>query len=473
MTGDREQRTENRVVVRKRCWLPGSRLRVMFFLILFTSHFSLFTFHLFSQTISLEEVRVLSLANSRSLAKYNMQIQNSLLDEKSQLYSMLPSVSAGYSASINYMSRNWEFVNPVDTFTAGLDFSITQILFQGGKGLIQKAISAIATESVRNEALAEYFSVLDATDNAYYAVLEAAATLEAAESSFQSALASFAIAEIRHTSGMISTGEMLRAMADREERENSRNQAQRNLSLNKTRLRALTGLSLDVELEQINFDAYEEMLQFIARIPDDDAIMLYNRLWNVVTAGNPSLARAALNNQRAERNLSLARRDYAPVVSATIFGTTVNYSTAAGFGTTAGGGVSVRGSIPMDYWVMNNRIERNIISRDSTMLDYISAEINLETELQSAFLNVLSSAGSVLHSRLSLEYTERHFEYVSERYRLLQSSITDFNEAATLLINSRNSYIRSRYGFLQGLSRIRSLGAINDESHLIRLLMGN
>ena len=161
------------------------------------------------------------------------------------------------------------------------------------------------------------------------------------------------------------------------------------------------------------------------------------------------------------------------MVTATIFGTTINYSTAAGFGSTAGGGVSLRGSIPLDFWVMNNRIEKSEISRDSTMLDYISAEINLETEVQSALLSVLSSAGSVLNSRLSLDYTERHFEYVSERYRLLQSSITDLNEAATLLINSRNSYIRSRYGFLQGLSRIRSLGAITDEDNLLQLLMGS
>jgi outer membrane protein TolC len=121
---------------------------------------------------------------------------------------------------------------------------------------------------------------------------------------------------------------------------------------------------------------------------------------------------------------------------------------------------------------MSNKIEKSKIARDSSALDYKNAETNLETDLQGALLNAFAYAGTVLHSRLSLEYAEQHFEYVNERYRLSQSSVSDLGEAATLLINSRNSQIKARYGFLQALSKLRSLGAIDDEQKLMELLTG-
>jgi outer membrane protein TolC len=445
--------------------------------IILLSIFLLLGVNLFAETINLERARELALANSRSLAKYNLSIRSSVLDERSQLYSMLPSPSAEYSASMNYLDRDWGLVNPIDTLNAGATFAITQKIFEGGKSFIQKSISAIATESVRNEAMAEYFNVLDATDNAYYAALEAAATFEAAESSLQAADLSLSMAEIRQQSGMINQGDYLRALADKEAQENSRNQARRNFALNMTKLNALTGLTGMPELEQIDFDAYENLIQRLGGIPDEEVDALYDRLWETIAQTNPSLARAALNNRRAEKSFSLAKRDYSPTISATLFTTGINYSTANGFadGFThwSGGGISIRGSIPIDFWVMSNRIEKSKIARDSAALDYIGAEISLETELQSVLLNIFAQAESVLSSRRSLDYTEKHFEYTMERYRLSQSSVSDLGEASSLLINSRNNHIKSRYGFLQSLSRLRSLGAIDDEEKLVHIMMGN
>ncbi|MDR0322824.1 MAG: TolC family protein [Treponema sp.] len=426
----------------------------------------------FAETLALEQARLLALANSRSLAKYEMSIRSSILDERNQLYNLLPSVSAGYNASMDYM-RDLEFVNPVDTFNTGVNLSITQIIFQGGKGFIQKAISSIATESVRKSALAEYFNVLDSVDNAYYAVLEAAATLEAEEASLEAAALSLAIAEVRSVNGIINRGDFLKALADKETRENSRNQARRNLALNITKLRNLTGHSNNVEFVQIDFSAYEEVLSFLAGISDEDADALYARFWNVLAASNPSLAIAALNSERAEMNLSSTWRDFYPTISATVFSGGLSYSTEKGFGTSGRGGVSITGSIPLDFWVISNRIEKSQLASESAALDYINSRVSLEAELLSVLMNIFAQAGSVLSSRRSLEYTERHFEFVMERYRLGQSSVSDVSEATSLYINSRNSHTKSRYNFLQGLSKLRSLCALDDENRLLSFLAGN
>jgi len=441
--------------------------------ILFINIAVVFTMSLPAQTINLEQARTLALANSRSLAKYNLSIENSVRDEKSHWYTMLPSLSADYNAAMNYLDRDWGFVNPIDTFNSGVNFAVTQKIFEGGKSFIQKAINEIATESVKKEALAEYFNVIDAVDNAYYAALEAAATLEAEESSLQSALSSLAIAEIRQANGVINQGDYLKIQAEKEARENSRNQARRNLALNMTKLKAITGYGEKTGLEQIDLSVYEYLIQLLAGISDEEADMLYDRFWKILAAANPSLARAVLNSQRAEKNLSMSKRDYSPVLSATVFSSSIGYSTANGFTNSAGGGISIRGSIPLDFWVMGNKIEKSKNARDSAVLDYISAEISLETDLQSALLNIFAYAGSVLSSRRSLDYAEKHFEYIMERYRLSQSSVSDLGEASSLLINSRNNHIKAQYGFLQSLSKLRSLGAIDDEEKLVAILMGN
>ncbi|MCL2190821.1 MAG: TolC family protein [Treponema sp.] len=425
-------------------------------------------FGLSAETISLEQVRTLALANSRSLARHNLALRGTVLDERARVFSNLPSLSLGASASMGLWNpvRAEPAPNPLDTLSAGASFSVSQRIFEGGRTSIQRAINEIASESARQDALAEFFSVLDSADNAFYAVLEAEATLEAEEASLQVALAGLAIAEIRLATGMINQGEFLRAMADKVARENSRNQARRNLSLANARLRSLVGVGSLPPLDPIDFSGYEELILRLGNITDDEADALYDEFWRLLVGSNPALAQAALSTRRAEQNLSMARRAYSPTVGAS-FSTGLNFYPEFG----VRGGLSLSASIPIDFWVIANNVERSRLARDASMLDYISAGANLELELQSALLNVFAFAGSVLHSRLSLGYAERHFQFVEERYRLFQSSIAELSEASTLLINSRNNHIRASYGFLQGLSRLRSLGAIDDTERLIEILM--
>ena len=442
------------------------KMLLLFSLIILTG------FEMFAQTISLEQARTLALANSRSLAKYNLALTSTLLDERARIFTNLPSLSLGANASMSlWNSQNAAPVgNPFDTFSSGVNISVSQKIFEGGKTLIQKAINKITSESARKDALAEYFNVLDSADNAYYSVLEAMAVLEAEESSLQTAVTSLAIAEVRRTTGIINQGDYLKAMADKETRENSRNQAKRNLNLNVMKLKALTGLGELPGLEQIDFAGYEELLSRLGSISDNEADLLYGELWKAIVSANPSLAKAVLASQRAENNLNMSKRNYSPSLSAS-FSTGLNYSLNNGF-EMSGGRVSLNLTVPVDYWVIANNVEKSKIARDSAVLDYMSAEVNLETDLQSALINVFAYAGSVLNTTLSLAYSEKHFEFVMERYRLSQSSITDLNEASTLLINTRNSLIKARFGFLQSLSKLRSLGAFEDEEKLIGILAG-
>jgi outer membrane protein TolC len=439
-----------------------------------------------AQTISLDQARVFALLNSRSLVQYNLDLRNSILSENDWIYSLLPTLSASYRISMNYLdnsnsnnnNNNWRFIDPLETLSANATFSISisQAIFDGGRTSIQRIQSSIATESARKNALAEYYNVLDEIDRAYYAVLEATANLEAAESSLQNAVFSLSMAEIRQEGGIINQGDYLKALADKEASENSRNQARRNLTLNMARFRTLTGISDAIELEEIDFSPYEDVIQRLAGISDEEFNTLYNESFKILVAVNPTLARYASNSQIAEKNVSLAIRNFFPTLSIGIsLSTGIEYSSRSKEFTTTrpSGSITISGSIPLDFWVLSDRLAQSKIARDTAVLNYSGQVSNLESNLQSALFDIFTQAESVLSSRRSLEYTEKIFEYAMERYRLSQNSVSDFGSASSSFINSRNSYTRAYYGFLRSLSSLRSLLAIDDEERLIALLMGS
>jgi outer membrane protein TolC len=427
------------------------------------------------QTITLEQIRTLALANSRSLAKHNLAIQRTLLNERDRVFSNLPSPSVRASASMGIWNDGTRSAvnnnSSPDTFEAGISFGISQGIFEGGKTLIQKAINDIDSEMARQAALAEYFNVLNSADSAFYAVLESAAVLEAEDASLQTALAALAIAEVRLETGMINQGELLKAMADKVERENSLNQARRNLSLNTAKLRSLVGVNVLPPLQQIDISGYDDLITRLGDISDADIDSIYNDFLQLLVAANPALAQASLSSRQAEQNLSLAKRGYSPSIDASLSVPGLSFSQSRGTEFSGGVSLSLGMRIPVDFWAIANSVEKSRIARDIAALDYENASDTLELDLQSALLNLFSLAGTVLHSRLSLDYAQKNFDFVEERYRLFQSSISDLSEASALLVKGRNSLISANYGFLEALSALRSLGAIDDIEKILDILM--
>jgi outer membrane protein TolC len=421
------------------------------------------------ENLGLEQARALALANSRSLAKYRLAVRSSVLDERSQLYANLPSLSLNAGASVNlWDSEGAPQEDFLDTLSANAGAGVSQKIFEGGKSLVLRDIYSINTEITRKDALAEYFNVLDSADSAYYAVLEAAANLEEAESALETAALGLSIAELRRQSGMIGPEDYLKALADKETLEASRNQARRTLALNAARLKSLTGFGETPRPETIDFDKYGEIIQRLSVISDEGADALHAEFWSILAAKNPDLAKAGLSGARAEKNLSLAKRDYSPSLSAS-FSTGISYTRLQGL-ETGSGRLSLSGSIPLDYWVIANNVEKNRIARDSAALDYLNAESSLETDLLSVLLDAITQAGSVVSSRRAWEYAEKHLEYILELYRLSRNSVSELSDASALASSSRGRLIRAQYGFLQALSKLRSLGAFEDEQELMRLL---
>ncbi|MDR2633921.1 MAG: TolC family protein [Treponema sp.] len=423
------------------------------------------------ESLSLEAARGLGLANSRSLAQLSLSLQGVLLEGKAQTYTLLPSLSLGASASVNLWNEEGLLLPGIaENFSGALSIGVSQKLYDGGKAPVLKAINAITQEITRKEALAEYFAVLDAVDGAYYSVLEAAAALNAAEAALETAALGLSLGEIRFESGMIRSGEYLQALAEKEAKETSLHQARGALALSSLKLQSLLGLRELPPLEGLDFAAYEGLLERLGNLSQAGFEELYRALGKEALARNPAFTKAALLSRQAGESLRLAQKDYLPSFSASL-STGLNYTVPRGL-EPSGGRLSLSGSIPLDFWVIGNKVAQQRLAQERAALDYRNAESALEIDLQAALLDAVSQAASVRSSRKALEYARKQVEYVMELYRLSQSSLQVLSDASALLSSSRNQLIKAQYGFLRSLALLRSLGSFERDESLHALLQG-
>ena len=431
-------------------WAPKGWILLLIMLVQAASLFSL----------DLETVRNLALANSRSLARYNLAVESAHLDEKLQKYSVLPSLSLGASASANILGE----VSLKDSLSTGASFSLNQQLYNGGKNGLLKSINRMAAGIARQEALAEYFAVLDAVDAAYYGALEAGAALDASDAALEAAVLALATAEIRLESGMIEYGDYLQALAEKEAKETARNQARRDRTLGLVTLKNLTGLADLSPLEELGFEAWEEIIQKLAGLSEEEAAAFLKGFRETATANNPALVKAALADSRAEQAVSLAKRDYLPSLSVGVSGG-LTYSLMNGFDRPSGR-LSLSASIPLDFWVTRANVDKKALARTEAGLERQNAEVSLDLEIQTAVLDLITQAMSVLSSRRADEYARRHYEQVLEQYRLSRASVAALSDAAALAGSNRTQYIKARYGFLRNLSQLRSLDGFSSDEAL-------
>ncbi|MDR3131149.1 MAG: TolC family protein [Treponema sp.] len=415
--------------------------------------------------IDLETARTMALANSRTLARYNLAVESAGLDEKLRKYGALPSLSLGASGSAGLSGE----VSLKDSFSAGANFGVSGQLYDGGRNSLLKAVNAMSEGIARQDALEEYFAVLDAADAAYYGVLEAGAALSASDAALEASTFALDMAEIRLESGMIAYGDYLQALAEKESGEASRNQAKRDLTISRVTLANLTGQTEFQEPEELDFEAWEELMRKLAGLSDERVEAFLESFRAEVSRANPALVKAALRSGQADKAVSLAKRDYFPTLNAGVSGG-MNYSMVDGADISSGR-ISLSASIPLDFLVTGANIDKKKIARDEALLDRKSAELALDLEIRTAALDLITQAMSALSSSRAEEYAVRRYEQVLELYRMSHASVAELSDAAASAGSSRNQHIRSRYGFLSGLSKIRSLGSFPSDEELRAALL--
>jgi outer membrane protein TolC len=192
---------------------------------------------------------------------------------------------------------------------------------------------------------------------------------------------------------------------------------------------------------------------------------------NAASTGNPLLIKAALQSQKAAQNVALAKRAYAPSLSASL-STGLSYTNSAGLSVSSGR-LSLSASIPLDFWVSAAGVKKQEIAQSDALLSQAESQADTGFAIQQAAITLVNQAGSVLSASRSSDYARQNAQFVGERYRLLQSSVSDLSSANALEQSAQTSLIKARYGFLSALRTLKGLGGLEEDSDVIKLIEGS
>ncbi len=417
-----------------------------------------------SQGLSLEKARQLALAKSNTIQQALLSVDSSLLAEKAQRYELLPQAALGLSGGITYPAGSTSTV--ADSATVTASFSLSQTIYDGGENAILLAIDKLATESARKEARTAYLDALESTDSAYYAVLEAQAVVEAAESDLSASKAHQAIAQAKFDSGIVIKALVMEAQAETASKETALSQARRTLAVAKAKLKSVTGSTLAPEA--VDFSRYDTLMETLMSFDDSSTDAFIAKLQASALANNPALAVSSLALSQAEKEVEAAKTGYLPSVTA---GWThaASYE-AAGLDLASKGSLSLSVSIPLDGYVTKNTVQAKTIEARKTALTLNSDIEDLSLSIQSAAYDLISAARSVFSSRKALEYAESNYEVELELFRLSKASSSDLSDAELLVSSNRSSLISARYTFLNGLTSLRNLAGLDSEALLLSLM---
>ncbi len=419
-----------------------------------------------AEPLTLEAARKLALANSRTLAKYTLAVERAQLDEKRQRYDSLPSISLSGSAKAGVPTSPGE--TALDTASVGVSAGVSYAVWDGGTNLTLAAIDRIATASARESARAEYFAVLASLDSAWYDLLEARASLAAADAAIAVSDLSLSIAGVKLETGAVSMTEYLSAEATAEANRTTRSLAARNVAVYGAKVASLLGLSALPEIAGVDFAAYDELLSRIARFDDAAVDSCIAKLGAAALAGNPDLAKAALAREKAGKSVALAAAGFSPTVSASASGS-LSFS-PAGSGTTPSLSVSLSASVPVEVWKTAAEVESAKIAERQAALDLEETARTSDIDVRTAVYDCVSAARAVISSAKALDYAKKHYENKLELYKLSSASVSDVADAAAQVSSNEKALIAARYDFLSGFSSMRSIAGYESDDAIRNLI---
>ncbi len=412
-------------------------------------------------TLSLEQARAYALAHSKTLQNLLLSVDSALLDEKIQSYTLLPSITASTSVSADVPEATL-----LDMLGISGGVTITQTVFDGGKSALLSAIDSLSTSIARAKARAQYFSVLSAADSAFYSVLEAEASVAAAQSDLDDARIYQSLAQAKLEVGIIARSDFLKTESETAAKETALAQAQGKLSVARRTLASLTGLSLSLKLASSDSERFDELMKRVATFTETQTGTLIANLVAAAAKNNPTLSQSNLANQQARSQVDLAKADYLPSISAS-WTNSLSFAASTGAASSA---LSVSASLPLDMWNTQAAVDSKAIAARQAALDLDETQRTLNLEIEGVVFDSISSAQSVISSQKALDYAESSYQSVLERYKLSSASSSDLSDAELLVSTNRTALITARYQFLSSISSLRAYAGVESDDLLLTLV---
>jgi outer membrane protein len=418
--------------------------------------------------LTLQQARALALSRSAALQSAQLAVDSASLAARAQGYAALPSVSASAGGSYGY-ELGAAAAQSAGTWGASAKIAATQTLFDGGRTseLVKKY--GFATEAARESLRSSRISLIGQVDAAFFAVLEARASIDAATGDLESAKFRQTIAQAKIDAGSLSKSAYLQTQADTAGYETSLLLARKTLASANAKLASLTGRSAAAGLEQPDFSGYSALLAKLSALDEAGIDKLAADIVAIAKANSPALSGYALALRQASSGVAVAKAAYAPTVAAGFSqGLSLAQDSVTGkLGPTAyPGSVSLTASMSLDLWNTRNAVESAQVASAEASLSASQGEADLELGIVQALYEWVSSAASIGSAAKALDYAQSNYDNVLERFKLSSATTSDLSAAEALVSTDKTALIAARYGFLSNLSTLRGLAGLEDATKL-------
>ena len=245
-------------------------------------------------------------------------------------------------------------------------------------------------------------------------------------------------------------------------------QAQNNLQL------SLLELAQSLELERnTSFDV--EVPEFGDVFGNNiRSILPPTNIYDNAVGFKPQVKEQELRTESAKKNLKIAQSGYMPTLNLGLGynnGYYYNYSMegkwieniiepsksytwhnesfANQLKNNAGQYISLNLNVPIfNRFAVRNQVSAAKLNIENQQLILENVKKTLFKEIQTAYLNATAAQAKYNSSVKAVEASQESFKYANERYEIGKSSVFEFNEARTKLIQSLSEQIQAKYDFI-------------------------
>lgn len=411
-------------------------------------------------SISLQEARDLALQKNPEYQSALSALNAARWSKTNALSSMLPSLS--FSGTMLYM-------DPATTVNTGstpvklnhdqrsMALNLSQPLFMGGKLYQAHKITEASQELAELNLNAQGLSMISGVENKYYTVLQLRSAQEIAQSELERAIQNLELASLKQQNGLISRADFLRFQATKNNKDLALLQTETAVQL------ALRDFNNYLGLENLHMPSPLSLggdeASFFSEL-DAEGIKTFtdNAL---VRAKKESLSLRTLNKslELSERAYSIAKGNFLPTLMLT-GSRQYRENGIDRYEFEASNQIMLNLSIPLLPQVGNYAASRKAyFEAEKQRYSAQAASDGIALGVESAAINLISSARQVHSAELSLEITQDMYDQLAERFRLNMLSGMELLDAELMLSAARMAYNNAYYNFFKArLSLLMALG---------------
>lgn len=330
--------------------------------------------------------------------------------------------------------------------------TVSQPIFTGFSLLNQYDIAKLGLHAAKTgERLKRQDIILEAKQ-IYFQLLKARKLLDIAEQTVRQISAQAEVADNFYQVGMTPLNDLLQAQVQLANAQQDLIVARNNLDNAESDFNLLLRRPIDAPVRIKDIRGYRPFTQ---KLDDCIAAAEKNRL---------EIELAALEVEKAEKVLKLARKDYYPTVSlqGTYYRQGVDWYVDGGDGIYAPDGWDVSAVASWDLWEWGRKSygiseKRSRVAQAQLQKTDMTDRIRLE--VKKAFLGAQEAEKAIVAIEKAIEQARENFRINEERYREQVATSTDVLDAQTLLARTMTNYYSALYKFkIAKASLYRAMG---------------